>query len=193
MRISGKNSPNPSTTTSRTWSVSSGCRTPRTGFITTKQSESASCSPSSSRLPNPVQENDVTDTGDPRVREYRVEISDKELDDLRSRIAATRWPDRETVTDDSQGVPLALMQERARYWATSYDLGRCDAILNGLPNFTTEIDGLDIHFIHARSPHEDALPIIVTHGWPGSVFELLKIVEPLTNPPEGEAAFHLVI
>jgi pimeloyl-ACP methyl ester carboxylesterase len=144
-----------------------------------------------------LEEDDVTATVDESVRDYRVEISDKELDDLRIRIAATRWPDRETVTDDSQGVPLALMQDLARYWTTSYDMGRCDAILNGLPNFVTEIDGLDIHFIHVRSPHEDALPIVVTHGWPGSVLEQLKIIEPLTNPTAhgGDAsdAFHVVI
>ena len=134
---------------------------------------------------------------DARVRPYRVEISDKELDDLRSRIAATRWPEPETVTDDSQGVPLALMQDLAQYWATSYDMGRCDAILNGWPNFITEIDGLDIHFLHVRSPHENALPIIITHGWPGSVLEQLKIIEPLTNPTaygaDAADAFHVVI
>ena len=139
----------------------------------------------------------MTATAEASVRRYRVEISDKELDDLRIRIAATRWPERETVTDDSQGVPLALMQDLARYWATSYDMGRCDAILNSLPNLITEIDGLDIHFIHVRSPHEDALPIIVTHGSPGSVLEQLKIIELLANPTahNGEAsdAFHVVI
>src|SRR6059058_6023981 len=114
---------------------------------------------------------------DNAIRPFQVAFPEAELAELRRRIAATRWPERETVTDDSQGVPLALMQELARYWATSYDMGRCDAILNGLPNFITEIDGLDIHFIHVRSPHEDALPIIFTHGWPGSVLEQLKIIE----------------
>ena len=95
---------------------------------------------------------------------------------------ATRWPERETVTDDSQGVRLAMMQDLARYWATDYDWRQCEAKLNALPNFMTEIDGLDIHFIHVRSQHEDALPLIVTHGWPGSIIEQLKIIEPLTNP-----------
>ena len=139
----------------------------------------------------------MTATVDARVRRYRVEISDKELDDLRSRIAATRWPERETVTDDSQGVPLALMQDLARYWATSYDMGRCEAILNGLPNFITEIDGLDIHFIQSGPSTRTPCRIIVTHGWPGSILEQLKIIEPLTNPTAhgGEAsdAFHVVI
>jgi pimeloyl-ACP methyl ester carboxylesterase len=139
----------------------------------------------------------MTTTADGNIRPYRVEFSDKELDDLRHRIAATRWPERETVTDDSQGVPLALMQDLAAYWATSYDMDRCERVLNALPNFMAEVDGLDIHFIHVRSPHEDALPIIVTHGWPGSILEQLKIIEPLTNPTAhgGEAsdAFHVVI
>ena len=110
---------------------------------------------------------------------------------------ATRWPERETVADDSQGVPLATMQDLARHWATDYDWRRCEAKLNALPNFITEIDGLDIHFIHVRSQHEDALPLIVTHGWPGSIIEQLKIIEPLTDPTAhgGSAAdaFHLVI
>ena len=122
---------------------------------------------------------------------------DAELEALRARIAAARWPDKETVTDDSQGVPLAMLQELARHWATDYDWRRCEAKLNALPNFITEIDGLDIHFIHVRSRHEDALPLIVTHGWPGSIIEQLKIIEPLTNPTAhgGSAsdAFHLVI
>jgi pimeloyl-ACP methyl ester carboxylesterase len=131
------------------------------------------------------------------VRPFEVTFSDEELSDLRRRINATRWPEPETVADDSQGVPLALMQELARYWATSYDWRPCEAKLNALPQFITEIDGLDIHFIHARSQHEDALPLIVTHGWPGSIIEQLKIIEPLTNPTaHGESAtdaFHLVI
>ena len=121
----------------------------------------------------------------------------RELADLRRRVEATRWPERETVSDDSQGVPLATMQELARHWATDYDWRTCEARLNALPNFMTEIDGLDIHFIHVRSPHEDALPMIVTHGWPGSIIEQLKIIEPLTNPTAHGAsaadAFHLVI
>src|ERR1041384_7720672 len=116
------------------------------------------------------------------IRELRVGFSDADLDDLRRRIEATRWPERETVDDDSQGVRLALMQALARYWASEYDWRRCEAKLNDLPQFVTEIDGLDIHFIHVRSKHENALPLIVTHGWPGSIIELLKIVDPLTNP-----------
>ena len=116
------------------------------------------------------------------IREFQIDFAEAELADLRRRIDATRWPERETVDDDSQGVPLATMQELARYWATDYDWSRCEAELNGLPNFVTEIDGLDIHFIHVRSRHEDALPLIVTHGWPGSIIEQLKIIGPLTDP-----------
>jgi pimeloyl-ACP methyl ester carboxylesterase len=125
------------------------------------------------------------------------EFPEAELTELRRRINATRWPERETVSDDSQGVPLATMQELARYWGTDYDWGKCEAKLNALPHFVTEIDGLDIHFIHVRSQHEDALPLIVTHGWPGSIIEQLKIIDPLTNPTAYGAsaadAFHLVI
>ena len=131
------------------------------------------------------------------VRPFRVNIPEAELTDLRSRINAAKWPERETVTDDSQGVPLAIMQELARYWAADYDWRKCEAKLNALPQFMTEIDGLDIHFIHVRSAHENALPLIVTHGWPGSVIEQLKIIGPLTNPTAHGAsasdAFHLVI
>jgi pimeloyl-ACP methyl ester carboxylesterase len=131
------------------------------------------------------------------IRPFEVGFPDEDLADLRRRISATRWPERETVGDDSQGVPLATMQELARYWATDYDWRRCEARLKALPNFLTEIDGLDIHFIHARSPHADALPLIVTHGWPGSVVEQLKIVGPLTDPTAhgGSAsdAFDIVI
>jgi pimeloyl-ACP methyl ester carboxylesterase len=134
---------------------------------------------------------------DAAIRPFRIDVSQDAIDDLRRRLAATRWPERETVIDDSQGVPLALMQEIARYWATDYDWRRCEATLNALPQFMTEVDGLDIHFIHVRSPHDDALPLIVTHGWPGSIIEQLKIIEPLTNPTAhgGSAhdAFHLVI
>ncbi len=131
------------------------------------------------------------------VRPFRVGFPEAELAELRRRVNATRWPDRETVSDDSQGVRLAMMQDLAAHWGTGYDWHKCEAVLNDLPNFTTEIDGLGIHFIHVRSPHEDALPLIVTHGWPGSVIEQLKIIEPLTNPTAhgGRAAdaFHLVI
>jgi pimeloyl-ACP methyl ester carboxylesterase len=131
------------------------------------------------------------------VRPFKIRFSEADLTDLRRRVKATRWPERETVTDDTQGVRLALMQDLANYWGTDYDWYRCEAELNELPNFVTEIDGLDIHFIHVRSPHEDALPLIVTHGWPGSIIEQLKIIEPLTNPTAHGAsatdAFHLVI
>jgi pimeloyl-ACP methyl ester carboxylesterase len=131
------------------------------------------------------------------VHPFHVNVPEEELTELRTRIKATRWPDRETVTDQSQGVQLATVQALARYWATEYDWRKCEARLNGLPQFITEIDGLDIHFIHVRSKHENALPLIVTHGWPGSVVEQLKIVEPLTDPTArgGSAsdAFHLVI
>ena len=131
------------------------------------------------------------------VRPFHIEFSDEDIADLRRRIAATRWPDRETVTDDSQGVRLEVMQDLARYWATDYDWRKCEAKLTALPHFVTTIDGLDIHFIHVRSQHEDALPLIVTHGWPGSIIEQMKIIEPLTNPTahgaSAEDAFHLVI
>ena len=134
---------------------------------------------------------------DNTVRPFRVGFPDAELTELRRRINATRWPERETVTDDSQGVRLAMMQDLARYWGKDYDWRACEAKLNALPQFVTEIDGLDIHFIHVRSQHEDALPLIVTHGWPGSIIEQLKIIEPLTNPTAHGAsaadAFHLVI
>ena len=131
------------------------------------------------------------------LRPFRVKVPDADLTELRRRIDATRLPERETVTDQSQGVQLATIQKLARYWATDYDWRRCEARLNALPQFITEIDGLDIHFIHVRSKHEDALPLIVTHGWPGSVVEQLKIIDPLTNPTAHGAsasdAFHLVI
>src|SRR5215207_10405926 len=116
------------------------------------------------------------------IREFAVEVPEGQLEDLRTRINATQWPERETVGDSSQGVPLETMQELARYWATDYDWRTCEAELNALPQFITEIDGLDIHFIHARSQHEDALGLIMTHGWPGSVIELLETIGPLTNP-----------
>ncbi|MEU5942608.1 epoxide hydrolase [Micromonospora sp. NPDC047548] len=131
------------------------------------------------------------------VRPFNIEIPEAELEALRARIAATRWPEKETAADQSQGVQLATIQALARYWQTKHDWRRVEASLNALPQFITEIDGLDIHFIHVRSKHEDALPLIVTHGWPGSIIEQLKIVDPLTNPTAhgGSAsdAFHLVI
>src|SRR5258705_444093 len=131
------------------------------------------------------------------IRPFHVNVPETELTDLRRRINATKWPDREPVTDESQGVQLAIMQALARYWGTEYDWRKVEARLNALPQFITEIDGLDIHFIHVRSEHEDALPLIVTHGWPGSVIEQLKIIDPLTNPTAHGAsasdAFHVVI
>src|SRR5688572_17922502 len=134
---------------------------------------------------------------DLEVRPFRIDVPEEDLVDLRRRIADTQWPEKETVADESQGVPLATIQELARYWATDYDWRTCEAKLNALPQFMTEIDGLDIHFIHVRSNHENALPLIVTHGWPGSIVEQMKIVDPLTNPTAhgGNAsdAFHLVI
>jgi pimeloyl-ACP methyl ester carboxylesterase len=131
------------------------------------------------------------------IRPFTVEIAEAELDDLRRRIAATQWPEQETVADDSQGVRLATIQKLARYWEREYDWRECEAKLNALPQFITEIDGLDIHFIHVHSQHEDALPLVVNHGWPGSIIEQLKIIDPLTDPTAhgGEAAdaFHVVI
>jgi pimeloyl-ACP methyl ester carboxylesterase len=126
-----------------------------------------------------------------------VNVPEAELTELRRRINATKWPEREIVTDASQGVQLETIQQLARYWGNEYDWRKCEARLNALPNFITEIDGLDIHFIHVRSRHEDAMPLIVTHGWPGSPLEQLKIIDPLTNPTAhgGSAsdAFHVVI
>jgi pimeloyl-ACP methyl ester carboxylesterase len=131
------------------------------------------------------------------IRPLSINVPDKALLDLRRRINATKWPERETVADATQGVRLATMQALARYWETEYDWRKVEARLNALPQFITEIDGLDIHFIHVRSRHEDALPLIVTHGWPGSVIEQIKIIDPLTNPTAHGAsasdAFHLVI
>ena len=116
------------------------------------------------------------------IRPFKVHYSDEQLTDLKRRIAATRWPDKEVVSDESQGVPLATMQKLARYWGSDYDWRKCEAKLNAVPNFVTNIDGVDIHFIHVKSKHPNALPMIITHGWPGSIIEQLKIIEPLTNP-----------
>jgi len=131
------------------------------------------------------------------IRPFTVEIPQADIDDLRERVAATRFPEKETVADDTQGVQLAPMQALARYWGNDYDFGRVQARLNALPQFKTEIDGLDIHFIHVQSPHENALPVIITHGWPGSVFEMLNVIGMLSDPTAhgGDAgdAFHLVI
>ena len=140
---------------------------------------------------------DVEPNVGPDIRPFRVNVPDETLRELRRRINATEWPERETVGDQSQGVQLATIQKLARHWATDYDWRTCEARLNALPNFITEIDGLDIHFIHVRSTHDTALPMIVTHGWPGSIIEQLGIIEPLTDPTAhgGTAAdaFHLVI
>src|SRR6202167_5854228 len=131
------------------------------------------------------------------IRPFHVNFPEAELTELRGRIKATKWPERETVADASQGVQLATMQALARYWATEYNWRRIEAKLNALPNFITEIDGLDIHFIHVRSKHENALPVIFTHVWPGTIIEQLKIVGPLTDPTayggKAEDAFDVVI
>jgi len=133
----------------------------------------------------------------PEIKPFHVEIPEEQIDDLRRRIGTMRWPTKELVDDRSQGVQLATIQELARYWANDYDFARIEARLNALPQFITEIDGLDIHFIHVRSKHEDALPLIMTHGWPGSVMELLETVGPLTDPTahggDAEDAFDLVL
>jgi hypothetical protein len=134
---------------------------------------------------------------DNSIRSFYINVPEEQLVDLRRRLAATRWPDRETVTDRSQGVQLATMKELVRYWETDYDWRKAEAKLNALPQFVTNIDGLDIHFIHVRSKNPNALPVIITHGWPGSVIEQLKIIDPLTNPTahDGSAsdAFDVVI
>src|SRR5580765_3024327 len=131
------------------------------------------------------------------IRPFRVDVPQEALDDLRRRIDATRWPSSELVDNRSQGVQLMTMQELARYWTSDYDWRKNEARLNALPQFQTEIDGLDVHFIHVRSKHDDALPLIMTHGWPGSVVELLETIGPLTDPTahggRAEDAFHLVL
>jgi pimeloyl-ACP methyl ester carboxylesterase len=143
-------------------------------------------------VPAPRTEADLT-----AIRPFEVHVPEEQLADLRRRVAASRWPSRELVTDREQGVQLATMQELARYWATDHDWRRCEARLNALPQFMTQIDGVDVHFIHVRSRHENALPLIMTHGWPGSVVELLDSVGPLTDPTahggRAEDAFHLVL
>jgi pimeloyl-ACP methyl ester carboxylesterase len=136
-------------------------------------------------------------SSDNEIRPFRLDTPEEEVADLRRRIAATRWPSRELVTDRAQGVQLATVQELARYWTADHDWRAFEAKLNALPQYTTEIDGVEIHFIHVKSPHADALPLIMTHGWPGSVVELLGVIGPLTNPPahggRAEDAFHLVL
>src|SRR5580700_8448015 len=139
----------------------------------------------------------AANNGRDAIRPFRVDIPEEALVDLRNRLAATRLPEQETVSDNSQGVRLATVQKLVRYWETEYDWRKVEAKLNAYPNFITEIDGLDIQFIHVRSKHENALPLIVSHGWPGSIIEQLEIIEPLTNPTAhgGNAsdAFHVVI
>jgi pimeloyl-ACP methyl ester carboxylesterase len=134
---------------------------------------------------------------DAKIRPFRVEIPDDALEDLRRRIAETRWPQQEPVPDASQGVQRGMLQEVARYWSAEYDWRRCEAKLNALPQFMTEIDGVDIHFIHVKSPHQNALPLIITHGWPGSVIEMLEVIGPLTDPTaygaEAADAFDVVV
>jgi pimeloyl-ACP methyl ester carboxylesterase len=131
------------------------------------------------------------------IRPFRIAVPQADLDDLQRRLAATRWPDKETVTDQSQGVPLARVQALVEHWRTRYDWRNTEARLNALPQFVTEIDGVDIHFVHVRSPHADALSLIMTHGWPGSIIELLKVIDPLANPTAhggtAQDAFHLVL
>src|SRR5262245_62906403 len=131
------------------------------------------------------------------LRPFRVDMPNEAIADLQRRIAATRWPSNELVADRSQGVQLATLRELARYWAADYDWRKCEAELNALPMFKTEIDGVDVHFIHVESAHQDALPLIMTHGWPGSVVELLETIGPLTDPTahggRAEDAFHLVL
>jgi pimeloyl-ACP methyl ester carboxylesterase len=157
-----------------------------------------SCAPKSSSERGPTVAQTMTGSGTTVVRSFpHLNVPEAELVDLRRRINATRWPTRELVTDDTQGIQLATMQALARYWGTDYDWRKCEAKLNALPQFMTEVDGQDIHFIHVRSKHENALPLIITHGWPGSIIEQTKVIDPLTNPTAHGAsasdAFHLVI
>jgi pimeloyl-ACP methyl ester carboxylesterase len=167
--------------------------TTQLGRFGSANAQSSNAKPKETTTPQPG-----TAHSDPTaIRPFRVNMSEEAIADLRRRIAATQWPEQETVTDQSQGVQLAMMQKLASYWATDYDWRKVEARLNALPQFITEIDGLDIHFIHVRSQHENALPLIINHGWPGSIIEQLKIIEPLTNPTAhgGSAsdAFHVVI
>jgi pimeloyl-ACP methyl ester carboxylesterase len=149
------------------------------------------------RAKSTTPENKVVRLDDVTIRPFTVSVAQEALDDLRNRLTATRWPEKETVADQSQGVPLATMQELVRYWGKDYDLRRFESRLNAFPQFMTEIDGLDIHFIHVRSPHENALPVIITHGWPGSVIEMLNVIGPLSDPTahggDAEDAFDVVI
>src|SRR4051794_27645577 len=189
---------------------SCACQTRRIGSITTSLSASHNCSSTSS--PPPAQPKtprrrrhslrmEATASTKPataeNIREFRVNVPEEQIWDLGRRLEATRLPHKELVEDHSQGVQLEMMQELTRYWATEHDWRRCEAELNALPQFKTEVDGLGIHFIHVKSPHKNALPLIMTHGWPGSVIELLEVVGPLTDPTahggRAEDAFHLVL
>src|SRR4051794_14984331 len=151
-------------------------------------------SPNYAQTMNP---SDAVLAEDASIRPFKFHASQAKLDDLRRRIAATNWPEKETVTDATQGMRLATMQALARYWVTGYDWRNCEARLQALPQFITPIDGLDIHFVHVRSKHADALPLVINHGWPGSIIEQLKIIDPLVNPTAYGAsasdAFHVVI
>jgi hypothetical protein len=159
------------------------------GFGSSSYAEPSGLRASSTPLPSGAE-------GD-AIRPFHVTFPQADLVDLRRRIVATRWPGRETVSDATQGVQLATMQKLAHYWATDYDWRKVEARLNALPQFVTTIDGLDIHFIHVRSKHANALPVIITHGWPGSIIEQLKVIDPLTNPTAyggtAEDAFNVVI
>jgi len=150
-----------------------------------------------SRTPQGTVDDEVIRLEEGAIRPFQVGVLQEDLDDLRRRLAATRFPDKETVADQSQGVPLATMRELVRYWGNDYDLRRFESRLNAFPQFLTEIDGLDIHFIHVRSPHENALPLIITHGWPGSVIEMLNVIGPLSDPTahggDAEDAFDVVV
>jgi len=169
----------------------------RTGFIVLAAAITAAVPLISAPCDGQASTKQKESTSTNAVRPFRVNFPQKALDDLHRRIAATRWPDRETVPDRSQGAQLAPLQSLVRYWGTQYDWRKAEAKLNALPQFMTTIEGLDIHFIHVRSRHKNALPVIITHGWPGSVFELLKIIDPLTNPTafggREEDAFDVVI
>src|SRR5262249_5177119 len=137
-------------------------------------------SPNASGSPTPAKASAAAD--DKAIRPFHFKASDEALANMRKRINATKWPEKETVADESQGVRLGTMQALAKYWGKDYDWRKCEAKLSALPQFVTEIDGLDIHFIHVRSKHPNALPVIITHGWPGSIIEQMKIIDPLTNP-----------
>lgn len=169
----------------------------RRGF--TARTAAASIALAAVTIPAVAGERSTNDTSDDRtaIRLFRIKVPETELTDMRNRINATKWPERESVADASQGVQLATIQKLARYWGTGYDWRKIEAKLNAVPNFITEIDDLDIHFIHVRSKHENALPIIITHGWPGSIIEQMKIIDPLVNPTAHGAsasdAFHVVI